>query len=78
MPPVFEREEKRPRTTVAMLEARIEQITQTITALQQQNALLIKTVDNMFQKSREGDKWIKYLEHRVEHLSKHVFGEDAK
>jgi hypothetical protein len=48
--PPLEQEEKRPRTTIAMLETRIDHIFQTITSLQQQNTLLIRTVDALSKK----------------------------
>jgi hypothetical protein len=48
--PPLEREEKRPRTTIVMLETRIDHISQTVTSLQQQNTLLIRTVDALNKK----------------------------
>jgi hypothetical protein len=48
--PPLEREEKYPRMTIAMLETRMDHMSQTIISLQQQNTFLIRTVDTLNKK----------------------------
>jgi hypothetical protein len=48
--PPLEREEKRLKIPIAMLETRIDHISQTVTSLQQQNTLLIRIVDALNKK----------------------------
>jgi hypothetical protein len=67
--PPLGREEKRPRTTIAMLETRIENISQTVTSLQQQNTLLIRTVDALNKKIELETIERKKLEKQIEILS---------
>jgi hypothetical protein len=46
-PAPLEKEEKRPRTTVAALEKRIDLLTQTIMTLQEKTNILTKTLETM-------------------------------
>jgi hypothetical protein len=58
--------------TIAMLETRIDHISQTITSLQQQNTLLIRTVDALNKKIELETIERKKLEKQIEILSNYV------
>jgi predicted RNase H-like nuclease (RuvC/YqgF family) len=70
--PPLEREEKRPRMTIAMLETRMDHMSQTITSLQQQNTFLIRTVDTLNKKVELESKERKNLEKQIEFFSDYV------
>jgi predicted RNase H-like nuclease (RuvC/YqgF family) len=67
--PPLERDKKNPRTTIMMLETRIDHMTQTVTSLQQQNILLIRTVDALNKKIELESKERKKLEKQIKILS---------
>jgi hypothetical protein len=70
--PPLEREEKRPRTTIAMLETRIDHISQIVNSLQQQNTLLIRTIDTLNKKIELETIERKKLEKQIKILSNYV------
>jgi hypothetical protein len=68
----LEREEKHLGTTIAMLETRMDHMTQTVTSLQQQNTLLIRMVDALSKKMDLETKEQKKLEKQIKILSNYV------
>jgi low affinity Fe/Cu permease len=68
----LEREEKCPRMTIMILETRMDHMSQTITSLQQQNTLLIRTIDTPNKKVELESKEQKKLEKQIKILSNYV------
>jgi hypothetical protein len=67
--PPLGREEKRPRMTIVILETRIDNISQAVTSLQQQNTLLIRTIDALNKKIELETIERKKLEKQIKILS---------
>jgi hypothetical protein len=60
-PAPFLREEKCPRTSMVVLETRLDHLTQTVTSIQAQNTLIIRTMDTMSKKIESDSAEIKHL-----------------